>query len=278
MKINSLFQKFVRGKKAEQVAPPVLGDATRFPYGPFQFKTRLPKGTAYQIDVSADLKTWTDIANGTAGIESMEYLDSDASKFNHRFYRIAAGTVHSTNVIGYAAVTLAPGFSMIANPLESTRTVAEVFNGWPDGTTLSKFDTRLFRLTENAVKFGKWTNPSEILMPGEGAIFYNPTSDYKSVSFVGEVMQGNLSIPIPGGFSVRSSMLPLPGHLGEDLGFPVADGDVIHLFDRDRQKYVLYPYEEGKWTDGSPVVSVGESFWVAKTEPGNWTLEFAVAP
>ena len=150
------------------------------------------------------------------------------------------------------------------------------FDGSQITSSLNKFDTRLFRLAENAVEGGKWTNPSERLMPGEGAIFFNPTSDYKSFSFVGSVMQGNPSIPIPSGFSIRSSLLPQAGNL-EDLGFPIAEGDVIHLFDRDRQKYVLYPYEGGKWTEGPPLVSVGESFWVAKTEPGNWTRSFGAS-
>lgn len=57
---------------------------------------------------------------------------------------------------------------------------------------------------------------------------------------------------------------------------------MIHLFDRDRQKYLLYPFENGKWTEGTPVTSVGESFWVAKTEPGNWnrsvTIESELEP
>lgn len=274
MKFNSLIQKIIPNKKGEAIAPPRLGEATRFPYGPFQFKTHLPKGTPFQIQVSTDLQNWNEIATSSATADVTEYLDSDASKFSYRFYRVVAREVCSGNIIGYVSVTLAPGFSMIANPLESQTTVAEFFKGWPDGTTLNRFDTRFFRLTENAVKTGKWTNTSDRLAPGEGAIFFNPTSDYKSVSFVGEVLQGQLSVPIPAGFSVRSSMLPLPGHLHEDLGFPISDGDVIHLFDRDRQKYVLHPYEDGKWTAGSPVVSVGESFWVAKTEPGNWTRTY----
>jgi len=126
-------------------------------------------------------------------------------------------------------------------------------------------------MTDNEVKHGKWSNPTEKLVLGEGAIFYNPTSDYNSLNFVGTVTQGRLSVPIPAGFSVRSSLVPQPGHLHEDLGFPITEGDVIHLFDHDQQKYVLYPFEDGKWTKGSPVVGICESFWVAKTEAANWT-------
>jgi len=282
MKIQSLIQRisgttFLRGKKEQTIGPPVLTEPMRFPYGPFRFKTQLPKGAPYTIEASTDLLHWNPISQDTAGAESLEYMDSDASKHSYRFYRLQAGEVLSVNVIGYVSVTLAPGFSMIANPLDGpSNSVADMFKDWPDDTTLHKFDTRFFRLDENAVKNGKWTNSTETLSPGEGAIFFNPTSDYKAHSFVGEVMQGNVSIPIPSGFSLRSSIVPQPGSI-EDLQFPIADGDVIHLFDRDRQKYVLHPYEGGKWSAGPPIVSAGESFWVAKTEPGNWTSHFSIA-
>jgi hypothetical protein len=282
LKLSSLIQKIgggagrARGKQGEAAAAPVMTDAVRFPYGPFRFKTALSKGAKYTVLASTDLKTWATISQGKAAEETVENVDSEAFKFSYRFYRLQMEGVFSANVIGYAAVSLPPGFSMIANPFETEQTVAETFRDWPDKTSLSRFDTRLFRLTENEVKDGKWANPLEKLAPGEGAIFFNPTSDYKSGSFVGEVLLGHLSAPIPSGFSVRSSLVPQPGNLEEDLKFPITNGDVIHIFDRDRQKYVLHPYEEGKWTAGAPVVSVGESFWVAKTEPGNWTRNFVI--
>jgi hypothetical protein len=205
-------------------------------------------------------------------VELTSYADGHASRFSYRFYRLVAGQAQCSNVLGYVSITLPPGFSMIANPLDApTNMVGKVFKDWPDGTTLNKFDTQLFRLVENAVKFSQWANPSERLMPGEGALFFNPTSDYRSVCFTGEILQKDLSIPIPAGFSMRSSPVPQPGSLVEDLEFPIANGDVVHLFDRDKQQYVLHPYENGKWTAGTPMLSVGEAFWIAKTEPGTWT-------
>jgi hypothetical protein len=261
------------GRRQDQsVVAPVLSGAIRFPYGPFHFKTQLPKGVPYSILTSTDLLTWHPIAQDTSRLESIDYLDSEAHKFSHRFYRVLADEVFSTNVIGYASILLPPGFSLIANPLDSpSNSLSALFAGWPDATTLNKFDTRLFRLDANAVQMGKWTHPAETLSPGEGAVFFNPTSDYKSHSFVGTVTLGNLSIPIPAGFSMRSSLVPQPGHLVDDLKFPIAEGDVIHLFDRDGQKYLVHPFEDGKWPAGPPILGVGEAFWVAKTEPGNWT-------
>ncbi|MBI3850604.1 MAG: hypothetical protein HY298_10095 [Verrucomicrobia bacterium] len=283
MKINSLLKRISKSVrthvgKSGQIAPPTLGSAKRFPYGPFQFKTRVEQGAQYNILASTDLQNWVSISTDIATGETLDYVDSEASKFSYRFYRLVAGEAHSTNVIGYVSVTLPPGFSMIANPLIARHnTVDELFPEFPDGTTLNKYDTRLFALNENEVKAKKWTNPGEKLAPGEGALIFNPTSDYRTHNFVGNVMQGNLLNPIPPGFSIRSSLLPKPGRLHLDLGFPIAEGDTIHLFDRDKQKYLICPYDAAKWASNPPVIGVGESFWVAKTSPGNWTQSLVVS-
>jgi hypothetical protein len=278
MKLDTFMRKIgMRGpllapKKSPQGAPPILKDAVRQPNGTFNFTAQLAKGTPFIVQASTDLENWSPVLNGIATGEVTSYADGHASRFSYRFYRLLAGQAQCSNVLGYISMTLPPGFSMISNPLDApTNTIGKVFKDWPDGTTLNKFDTQLFRLVENAVRFSQWTNPSEILMPGEGAIFFNPTSDYRSVCFTGGIPQKDLSIPIPAGFSMRSSPVPQPGSLAEDLEFPIADGDVVHLFDRDKQQYVLHPYENGKWTAGTPMISVGEAFWIAKTEPGTWT-------
>lgn len=265
-------------KKSPCSLAPVIKDAIRQPNGAFHFSAQLAKGTPFVVQASSDLENWSPVLNGIATGELTSYADSHASRFSYRFYRLVGGQAQASNVLGYVSLTLPPGFSMIANPLDGpTNTVGKVFKDWPDGTTLNKFDTELFRLVENAVKFSQWTNPSERLMPGEGAIFFNPTSDYRSICFTGQVQTKNLSVAVAQGFSMRSSPVPQPGSLVEDLEFPIANGDVVHLFDRDKQQYVLHPYENGKWTAGTPMLSVGEAFWVAKTEPGNWTRTLCVS-
>ena len=87
-------------------------------------------------------------------------------------------------------------------------------------------------------------------------------------------MQGNFSTPIPAGFSIRSSIIPQAGSIDTDLGFPINNGDVIHLFDRDQQKYAQYAYEQGGWISGVPVVGLGESFWVGKKKAENWVRKY----
>lgn len=285
MKLGGWFSKLggKAGSQGPSAAPPMLGSPKRFPYGPFQFKIGLSCGGAYEIRASSDLQNWTTIASGNvskASFErplSFEHLDPDAPTLGHRFYRVFAGGTPSANVIGYASISLPPGFSMVANPLNAPdNSIAALFATWPDGTTLNKFDTGTFRLTGNGINNKSWANPHDQFVPGEGAICFNPTPEHRPLTFVGEVMQGHPSIPIAAGFSIRSSPVPQNGLLQEELGFPIADGDVIHLFDREKKKYLLHPYENGKWINGSPSVTIGESFWVAKKTPGNWAHDFTI--
>src|SRR5262249_1996559 len=127
------------------------------------------------------------------------------------------------------------------------------------------------QLKENCFRDGKWTNPHEKLAPGEGALIHNPTSDYRSLNFVGEIIPGKLTLPIPQGFSVRSSLVPVPGRLDTDLGFPMAAGDSIQWLEGEREDYVGNDYARAKWDETPPLISVAESFWIAKAAPGNWT-------
>ncbi len=278
MKLDTLIRRIgansalFGGKRNEQSPAPVLTDATRLPNGTFQFMAHLAKGTPFVVQSSTNLQSWSPVLNGIASGALSSYADVRASRHSYQFYRLQAGHAQFSNVLGYVSLTLPPGFSMIANPLDApTNIVGKLFKDWPDGTTLNRFDPQLFRLVENTVKFGQWTNPIEQLMPGEGAIFLNPTMDYRSVCFTGEVPTQSVSLPVASGFSIRSSPLPRPGSLVEDLEFPIAEGDVIHLFDREKQAYTLHPYENGRWTAGTPMLSVGEAFWVAKTNTADWT-------
>jgi len=254
-----------------------LASAIRFPDGPFQFRFHPAKSAAYEVHASRNLESWERVLSGQSGGEPVDFVDSDASKFNYRFYRVLAETIWSYNVVGYVTVNVPPGYSMIANPFQApSNGVGAILPGMPDGTILNKFDTHIFQLTDNVVKNGEWIRPDELLVPGEGAILFNPTSDTRTINFTGEVMQGDLLMSIAVGFSVRSSQIPKPGRLNTDLGFPMSEGDLVHLFDRDRQNYVIYQYDKKKWSSNPPVVNVGEAFWIGKTAPGDWVQRLLI--
>src|SRR5258705_13341216 len=103
--------KSASGSRARDLlGPTTLIEPFRFPYGPFRFKARLARGVNFAVESSSDLKTWLAVAKGVAKVEDYEYLDSEASKFSYRFYRLLAEGMPSANIIGYAAVALPPGF------------------------------------------------------------------------------------------------------------------------------------------------------------------------
>jgi hypothetical protein len=272
--MGGFFTDFIRKNKPVVAPLPFLGSAKRVS-GSFQFQGNLGAGDSYNLEVSPDLKNWSSLESGVSNGSVLEFSDSDASKFSFRFYRAASGEKLFQNVIGYVSVNLPPGFSMVANPFNSpSNCVADLFPQMPEGSTFCKFDTSLFRLSNNAVKQGAWTNPNEKLVPGEGGIFFNPSTEIKTVNFVGDVSQGRLFNPIPPGLSIRSSLVPQSGKLNSDLGFPMAEGDMVHLFDRERQKYVSYPFSAKGWGADAPNINLGESFWISKTQPDSWEQKF----
>jgi hypothetical protein len=187
-----------------------------------------------------------------------------------------AQQVFSVNAVGFVNVVVPPKFSMIANPLNApTNTIPALFAGVaPDGTTIYKFDGTSYSV--NTLDLGEWGIPTQTLLPGEGAFILNPGTTPFTVTFVGEVMQGSLSNPLPANFSIKSSQVPQSAALATVLGFPAADGDTIYQFVSASQNYVIHTLDLGEWGGGEPVPAVGESFFVKKVAAGNWTRTFSV--
>jgi hypothetical protein len=184
--------------------------------------------------------------------------------------------VYSVNAVGYVNVTVPRGFSMIANPLNaSTNTIPALFASAPDGTIIYKFNSATGTYTSNLKDFGEWSIPNDSLLPGDGAFILNSGTQPFTVTFVGEVMQGNLTNAIPNGFSIKSSMVPQSGQLDTVLGFPAVDGDTIYRFNNSTGTYTSSLLDFGEWST-PPVPAVGESFFVFKNGAANWTRQFSV--
>lgn len=272
--ITSLFRK---GAISDSRAPRFT-DATRLECGSFKLQFQIPIGAPFEIEASSDLREWSRIAHASSDRTAVEYVDSEAKKFRTRFYRISAEAHRSQNIMGYASVKLPRGFRMVSNPFNArNNAVAALFPEMPDGTTLCKFDTTLCRLGNNPVRGGHWAHYDDTLLPGEGAIFFNPGPEERTVDFMGEVLQKNLQNVIPSGFSICSSQLPQAGRINTDLGFPLVPGDVIHTFDPIRQKYRVHHFGTPEWDEVPPRIGIGESFWVGKTAVCNWIQKFPEA-
>jgi hypothetical protein len=190
----------------------------------------------------------------------------------------ATAQVYSVNAVGYVNLEIPPGFSMIANPLDAgagNNTVANLLPGVPEGTALYKFDSGTGQYTINDFIFGEWSVPTMSMAPGEGAFIRNPGAEAFTVTFVGEVMQGTLTTPIPAGFSILSSKVPQSAQLDTVLGFPAAEGDFVYRFSNALNQYSIHSFIFGEW-DVAPVPAVGESFFVNKAGAATWTRDFSV--
>jgi hypothetical protein len=123
------------------------------------------------------------------------------------------------------------------------------------------------------------------LSPGEGAFVsvdpaFAPSG--QPVTFVGDVKLVS-TVPVPNGFSVASSALPISDTL-DNLGFPTRENDQIYFFNNATKSYVIYQFSADNpgWTPGNPTPKIGESFFVSGDQqfgpPRSWSRTFSVGP
>jgi hypothetical protein len=196
----------------------------------------------------------------------------------------SSAQVFSVNAVGYVNLTVPPGLSMIANPLNNTsgNTIATVLTV-PAGTQIYKFNGSGFTSALYDDIDG-WTSSGSpagniTLNPGEGTFIRNNGAQF-TITFVGDVMQGSLSVPLPAGLSIAASQVPQQGKVSTDLGFPLIAGTQIYTFNGTAYTSFLYDDIDGWTQNGSPSepnIAVGQSFWVRNNgTAANWTRTFSV--
>jgi hypothetical protein len=167
--------------------------------------------------------------------------------------------------VGYLNIPCEAGFNLIANPLDAgDNSVRALFADVPAGSVLYKYGADGF--TVNVRDENNWSDPEQTLAPGEGAFLFVPRPT--TITIAGAILQGTLVNHLPAGFSLRASMIPKGGALDTDLGFPVADGDIIYRY-TPSQGYSVHVFEEGAWND-PPVLRPGESVFVWKAAETDW--------
>lgn len=228
-------------------------------------------GQEVEVFSTRDLKNWELLETVMAAKETTVYSDQKAGQAAALFYRAVSGAFTS-NILGFVTVEIPPGYSMVGNPLRNPASqVSALFPSMPEETTLNKFSLVTFSLSKNSFGPRGWSNPSETLTPGEGALIYNPTDSALTARFLGEVVPEGNSLPIHTGTTIRSSMLPLAGRLDADLGFPIGQGDVVSVYSNHNEKYLEYHYRERGWVGEAPLLRLGEAFWIAKNASAVWT-------
>ena len=258
------------GRPSQVPTAPRLSNPVRYPFGEFEFLLQASPGLELELQTSRDFKQWDTLDKMTAGRKPATISDSKASGDNRLFYRAVAGPLVS-NVIGFVSFEVPPGHSIVTNPLLTASShIESLFPGVPEETTLNKFNLVTFSLDKNKFIRGKWEHPTQSLLPGEGALIFNPGDTPWTARFVGEVNAQEQSMHIHAGTSLRGSVLPLAGRLDTDLDFPVQAGDVISLYSNRHEKYVEFKYTESGWAGDAPFLRLGEAFWVAKNTSAVW--------
>jgi hypothetical protein len=195
---------------------------------------------------------------------------------------MAQSNVYSLNVVGYVNVTLTPGFSMIANPLNisSGNTLTAIFGtNVPDQTIVFKFSNGGY---SSSTYFGDPDNvwiPDNTLNPGDGAFIKIPAGVTNTITFTGEVMQGSLSNHLNNGFNMVGSQVPQAGALTAVLGYAPKDQDQVFTFNPVTHVYnpstTYFGDPDNVWIPSEPTIAVGQGFFL-KTSAGAWTRSFTV--
>jgi hypothetical protein len=197
--------------------------------------------------------------------------------------------VYSVNAVGYVNTTLLPGFNLISNPLNNTagNTIANLFGTGIQGTIPGGVIVYYYNATTDAFvvavyddlggEFTPPANAAQTVMPGEGVFVWNPTQANLTNTFVGEVPTGNLSNPLPQGFSIKASQVPQEGTV-TTLGLPGAAGDIIYKWNPTTDSYVATVFDDlgGGWGPPEPTLAVGEAFFLFKAAAGTWNRTFNV--
>jgi len=210
--------------------------------------------------------------------------------------------VYSVNAVGYVNVSLTPGFNLVSNPLDAgagNNTVANLFKNIspsvPSGLKVYVFNEATGGYYPAAqwspvpgVGFGTGTSATLEVKPGQGAFVFDPDANNapaRTLTFVGEVMQGTLSNPLPLGFSIRANQVPQAG-APNTFGLPGTPGDKVYKFNKTTGGYDTYQYAGApfnSWRNSSgvsgplPTIDVGEAFFMYRaTSAGTWSRTFNV--
>lgn len=191
----------------------------------------------------------------------------------------ADAQVYSVNSVGYINLDLNVGYNLIANQLNNGNgnRIADLFAGanLQTGTSVFKWTGTGFGPADVWLGAAWLLGGNYTANPGEAIFVQIPAGGARSVTFVGEVPQGSLTVNLAAGFNFISSMVPQTGPLQTALGYTPAQGDTVGKWSGSGYQTVIYVTGPG-WIGGEPTLGVGEGFYLQKTGSGTWTRNFSV--
>lgn len=162
------------------------------------------------------------------------------------------------------ATRVRTGWNLVAGQLESTgTTIADVLPTPPAGTVLYPYDTATSSFNSDVFDGSEWADGNLRFAPGEGAMIYNPESDFDWV-VSGKVTAS--PVPVTSTFHTGANLVrpevPKAGVIGRVLeGFAFKAGDTIQMVRSLNGDYTNYSFDGTKW-DVVPVIDLGETFFL----------------
>jgi len=192
-----------------------------------------------------------------------------------------AQSVYSVNAVGYVNKSLVAGYTLISNPLNGTNNLlSTILPVVADGTFVLKWNAASQTFSDPSQYYdGLGWLPDATLAPGEGAFINAPAAT--TVTFVGEVPQGNLTNQISGNYSLLAHIVPQSISLANpSVNFPVLDGDFVLFWDTAAQAFrdPLQYYDGLGWLPSEPTPAVAEGFFfnTAPAAARSWGRSFSV--
>lgn len=222
------------------------------------------------------------------GAQAAPFTDPNSATLERRFYRLNDGGVYSENAVGYYRLALCNSYTMIANQFnaEGGNAVSNLFKAPPYGMRVYKFNPLSGGFTFLQYIDNEWegNHPDLTLNPGEGIFVWMPVP--YTLRFLGEVSRVP-SVPLPPGFSLISSPLPVGGPVNlvppGGVGLPISSGDRIYQWFCTSSGYFFNQFIDGAWEGdaqgATPTVAVGESFFYYNSgPPRTWSQTFGINP
>jgi hypothetical protein len=201
---------------------------------------------------------------------------------------MAQSNVYSLNVVGYVNKTLlgAGRYTAVANPLNTTNnTLGSLLGGIPAGSSVQKWnpsiaDFDVYNKTGFGVGWSPASGATASLNPGEGVFVLTPgASGDITNTFVGEVLQGNLTISLVTGFNMIGNKVPDSG-AANTIGLVPPTGSSLQKWNEAVQDFEVFnktSFGIG-WSPSVPNINVAEGFFINAVSPYDWVRNFTVPP
>lgn len=269
----------------------------------FSFNVTATNTGTWFVFASGDLNNWTNF--GPIVLTNDVFGDSNGlfvfttnfdGPITNQYYVLSSGECLSNScrsrVIGFMNLTYAQGTNLIADQLYDAQNF-QFFSPAPMNTPnelfgalaitnlgILKWNGAGFDVTTNApfgIGASEWIDSGNddldfhsTLLPGSSALFVNGSAAAFTFPFVGLIRTQQV-YQIQAGTNFLAAPLPVAGNVTNITGYASHTGDIVQLWDTNRQVFKSFTNSGGTWSPSNPAVRIGEGFVLVTTSASRWT-------